>query len=333
MDEQFFDSRIFDIQEESIDVPSQLSFDLGSGEMNLNFQSNYFPDEIKLCRDTNGDGVVDSVSEWVITEDGEYNYRKIDFDGDGQFEFASLDADGDLWPEFISIDFDGDGLHEDLSTIPVSDRGLINALAETGMDAGLQAWAEIDAQQSDVVNTGFIGVDQLVDEWPDNWHEQDSKTTCAICCQEFVIEQFTGRDMTESELCAIARDRGWYDDNGTTLEDVGKLLDLFGIDSIHKLLDFESLVRYVNSGHGVIVAVDADELWGDQGWESLLNIPDSGADHAVQVIAFDAESDEFLINDPGRSDGEGLRVKRYLFLDAWQDSRFFACVTAEKVVA
>lgn len=54
------------------------------------------------------------------------------------------------------------------------------------------------------------------------WHQQTYPDTCAIVCQEFVLDQLTGEDFSENELRSEATASGSYiPGGGTPAECVG----------------------------------------------------------------------------------------------------------------
>lgn len=104
--------------------------------------------------------------------------------------------------------------------------------------------------------------------------EQDTTTfdgvrsyddTCAIRCQEFILEQFTGQEVNEDALVQEARDMGWYaPGQGTMPQDVGNLLELHGVP----VNQYESATTYdlaneLAQGHKVMISVDSGELWNE----------------------------------------------------------------------
>ena len=71
-----------------------------------------------------------------------------------------------------------------------------------------------------------------VEEAVEEWHVQEKDYSCAVCSQQFIINEFMGLDMTEEQLCKIAEAQGWLSPElGTAPRDVGNLLELFGIDT------------------------------------------------------------------------------------------------------
>lgn len=288
---------------------------------------------------------------------------KADLDGGG-FDLALADINGDWWPDFAAIDSNGDGTFS--KPLPTSLVGVGANLV--GGQSGLDAWAEVDEQMSVLPPDGHdqVGLEygaaasfdplatvaaaepilgmsheMAIDPeanvpWEDHWHLQESPTTCAVCCQEFILEEVLGREFSESELASIGQELGVYGPLGTHPADIGAILRHFGIESDIKFhAEFDDLSAAVRAGHGVIVGVDADEIWDVQEWSDARGIPLACANHAVQVAGIEGEGSEALIvlNDPGHPGGRGLRVPASKFLDAWHDSERAMCVTRKAVLA
>lgn len=124
--------------------------------------------------------------------------------------------------------------------------------------------------------------------WQGQQHYPDD---CAIKCQQFILEQFTGVAADEHELVHESLQRGWYvPGTGTQPQDVGKLLELHGV-GVHSY-DHTSVFHLaceLAQGHKVIVSVDAKELW--EGNSVLEEIRDATgfaeANHAVVVSGID----------------------------------------------
>jgi hypothetical protein len=159
--------------------------------------------------------------------------------------------------------------------------------------------------------------------------------TCVIRCEEFVLKQFTGSDYDEAELVKECKDHGWYTPgDGTSPEDVGKLLELHGVAvNRYQNANIFNLTSELAQGHKVIIGVDSGELWNQH--PVLEQLSDAlhigGADHAVVVSGIDTSDPQHthvLVSDPGT----GEAVASYpidQFLDAWQDSNFFMVTTQE----
>jgi len=165
--------------------------------------------------------------------------------------------------------------------------------------------------------------------------QQSYPDTCAIRCQEFIIEQFTGHEVNEDGLIQEAIAHGWYTPGGgTATEDVGNLLELHGIlVNRYQEANIFHLAKELSQGHKVIIGVDSGELWSQhpvlEQIEDALGI--EGADHAVVVSGIDTTDPHeirIIVSDPG----SGEPVATYpmaQFLDAWQDSHFTMVSTCE----
>ena len=164
---------------------------------------------------------------------------------------------------------------------------------------------------------------------------QSYQDTCAIRCQEFILEQFTGREIPEDALIQQAMNNGWYSPGfGTMQQDVGKLLEANGVSvTCYDDANIFHLSNELAQGHKVIVGVDSGELWKEN--PILESIGDalgiSGADHAVVVSGIDTsdpDNVQVIVSDPGT----GAVAARYpmdQFVDAWRDSGGFMVATQE----
>lgn len=153
------------------------------------------------------------------------------------------------------------------------------------------------------------------------WEYQGNTNRCAQFSQMFVIEEFTGMDLNPDEFCAYAEQHGWFsEEGGTTLDNMNKMLNEFGIpNEMSQGKSFDDLLNCLNNDGRVIVAVDADEYWYDEGFWGDLFDP-NGANHAIEVIGFDPETNCVIVNDSGNPDGCGSEIPLDTFLDAWEDS-------------
>ncbi len=160
--------------------------------------------------------------------------------------------------------------------------------------------------------------------------QQSFPDTCAIRCQEFILEQFTGQDFPEGALIGEAQAHGWYTPGaGTSPENVGNLLELHGIPVIrYSEAHIFNLVGELAQGHKVIIGIDSGELWNpaQEGADGQAE-----ADHAVVVSGIDTSNPNDLrviISDPGTGEA-AISYPIRQFVDAWQDSRFTMVATQQ----
>lgn len=167
----------------------------------------------------------------------------------------------------------------------------------------------------------------------ENWHMQSETNSCAICCQEFVAEQLLDHDLSEQELTKFATEQGWYNpETGTTISDVGKVLEAVGLEVKREYNQtLSDVFSELEDGHKVIVGVNNMVLDRPE----LAELPGFRANHAVQVIGIDYSNPEgvqVILNDSGVPDGKGRVVSAETFAKAWNTSQRFM-VTAQKGAA
>lgn len=178
-------------------------------------------------------------------------------------------------------------------------------------------------EQADLISEQGITGDIKGDM--EHWHLQAYTRSCAIACQEFVAEELLGKDYDETKLMKEAMDQGWYD-NGTTPENVGKLLESEGL-KVERGYNgtVEEIEKVLAEGGKVIVGVDSGEIVNGKSNDSGF-LPGTDANHVVQVIGIDhtdPDNIKIILNDPGTEDGKGSVLSEADFMEAWEDSSRF----------
>ena len=163
-------------------------------------------------------------------------------------------------------------------------------------------------------------------EATEGWHVQEEPYSCANACQEFIIDEFLDTDVQEADLNALARENNWLQEEGTMLDDIGNLLEAYGIETHRQMgADFDDVKAALDRGDRVIVGVYNAAL--DDSWCGLF--PVTTANHAVEVIGVD-DSDpdniKVIVNDPGVEDGCGKVVSLETFNEARSGSGGFMVV-------
>lgn len=175
----------------------------------------------------------------------------------------------------------------------------------------------------------------------DDWIFQDADN-CAVAAETSIINQFGGEHMSLDDASYISASHGWYQPGeGTQPDEIGNLMDLAGIPN-HAVqgATMDQLAMELQNGNGVIVAVNADELWDEGIWNDIkqffldafgLDTSDfNPADHAVVVTGIDVSDPDHpmaIINDSGVPNGAAVRYPLDQFTDAWQNSGFFYTAT------
>lgn len=160
---------------------------------------------------------------------------------------------------------------------------------------------------------------------------------CVIKSEQYIINEFTGQDVSESTLIHEAIQHGWFvPGQGTPLEDLGNLLELHGIAvNRYQHADIFHLTGELAQGHKVMIAVDSSELWARN--PVLPGIAEAagaqGANHVVLVSGIDTSDPanvQVIVGDPGT----GEPAARYALTDfvmAWRTSDFTMVATREPV--
>ena len=171
---------------------------------------------------------------------------------------------------------------------------------------------------------------------PGDEFQQAYADTCAIKSQQIILNEF-GVPVTEDQCVQYSYEHGWYDGsgNGTSFEDVGKLLTEGGVPNHQQVnADVFDIINELSQGHKIIIGVDSGELWGNSFVEWLRDffIGDT-PDHAVVVSGIDTTDPDNImvyVTDPGNGD-HNKAYPLNQFMDAWKDAQCFMVATDEPV--
>lgn len=278
------------------------------------------------------------LSDLVDTSDSLEHF--LDFSTDNSLllprELSNLDFE---YPDANELNFDGWS-----DVFPNSDNS-INIVGEENLqntDNNLSHDNEINNQTIQIMaNSIFTGNTQYGEKGQNIkdpiYIQQPDDHSCALRSQQIVLRDF-GIDIPFKDLERLAKENGVYSDDGTSMIDVGKVLDLAGID-MHQVIgsNMYDLTNELAQGHRVIVGVDANELWyNDSLTDKLKNWFDDitghqGGNHAlivagVEVNPKDPTDVKVVLTDPGSGD---LRIEYPMkqFMDAWKDTNCFMAAT------
>ncbi|MCV7284589.1 hypothetical protein H7J87_04535 [Mycolicibacterium wolinskyi] len=172
-------------------------------------------------------------------------------------------------------------------------------------------------------------------EASEHWAKQ-SFEDCGLMAVANVVGLMTGDFPTEDVVIDVAantpsptRSGPIYEppdpgddttDNGTSSADQIRLLKHFGVDATATDDDISSsggiatglpaLEQYLGAGRKVIVGVNAETIWGEDG-------DHTEDDHSVVVAAVDADQRIVYLSDSGTDDGAGEQVDLDTFESAW----------------
>jgi hypothetical protein len=205
-----------------------------------------------------------------------------------------------------------------------------------------------DTEFSDIVHKlqAELGVDFLdsphvravldkVEPRMELWIHQILSFNCGVAVQKMILSAY-GIEVSEAELVLISLDNRTLDADGMNPDDVGAILESYGIPvETIKYVSEERLRELLESGCLVIAGVDADELWawrdgkyGEYRKASSMTDPD----HVVWIIGIDdtdPDNPMVIVNDSGRRDGAGTKYPMDVFLRSWDDLDRFCVYTKE----
>ena len=159
------------------------------------------------------------------------------------------------------------------------------------------------------------------DNLPDENILQSSPASCAIKCQQIILRDY-GIDVSEEDLCRIAKEEGWYDEKaGVYMHDNGKLLGCFGVDYNHSQHNnLQTILKELSLGHRIMVSINHAKLAGKQ---DIYN----QASHSVVVNAINDTT--VYVTNPG-SGNPNERITVDVFTAAWKDSCYYMLYTCNK---
>ena len=286
-------------------------------------------DTVIVYHDTTGDGNVDTVAKMFdYDQDGHIDSMTLhqDLNGDGQYEQLSklYDSTGDGQIDTVDVYFDSEGTghasdHQVYAYDPASGE-LIPAAAAGFEVSGTYIWDLDNFDPATVTDPDAISGDPAASMKV--WECQGQTNRCALYSEKFVIEELTGADIDIEDFADVAKEHGWFtEDGGTTFLNMNNMLDYYGIEnemSFHN--NIEDIENCLNDGGKVIVSIDSDEIW--MGKENNIFSPNSGANHAVEVIGVDRTDPDnpmVILNDSGSPYGKGEMVPLDVFEGAWEE--------------
>lgn len=148
------------------------------------------------------------------------------------------------------------------------------------------------------------------DELAPYWHYQGYTNDCALYAQGGVLEA-DGKSFDIDKYREQAISDGSYDpEEGTYINRFGDLLESNGTEvNRYENATIQDMASELDQGHGVVVAVDCEPIWGEPGghalWITGMEVGDDGV--PISIIS----------NDSGREDGQSIKYPFDNFMDAW----------------
>lgn len=293
---------------------------------------------------------------------GTFETTLEDTDGDERADRALVDLDDDAVADVIQEDENRDGTVESITLVesgttlrldPATglvtsiEEGLREEVTAPGADLPpLDAFDAVAPPDSDVEASLDPAADTVTEPPPrdgasETVHgdpEADAKWAiiqsengfCVPVSVGMIVSELTRTSVSETEVVETAIDMNLlYGEPGSwigmTSEGTVDLLDRYGVDSHVEYGTLDDLRNYLDKDLGIILMVDADELWTEL--DDDVQLADAGADHAVVITGIDDERSVITLNDPGQPEGAGWEISVAEFMDAWDDSNYEMVVT------
>lgn len=303
----------------AVDSNNSGEFDAAIAQIDTNGDGEF--EVLQKSHDYNQDGQIDSITTYYDSDqDGQFDVVAKTYDSTGDGQMDQMD---------FFVDENGTGqadFHETYSYDPSTGQ-LIPAMA-AGLEFGGTMYTELENFQPNEDYPEGVSGDPA--EAMTHWEFQGDTNRCALYSQMFVIEELTGQDLNMEEFVQIAKDNGWFtEEGGTTYLNTNQMLDYYGVENemqFHRSI--EDIEECLNNDGRVIVSIDADETW--YGKDNNIFSPETGANHAVEVIGIDRTDPEnpmVVLNDSGTPNGRGEMIPLDVFEGAWGagDSQMIAC--------
>ena len=286
-------------------------------------------DTVIVYHDSTGDGNMDTVAKMHdYNQDGYIDSVNLhqDLNSDGQYEQLSkiYDSTGDGEIDTVDVYFDSNGTgHADgyqaYSFDPST--GILIPTAAAGYEISGTYISELENFNPEAVtDPDAISGDPASSM--EVWECQGPTNRCALYSEKFVIEELTEQDIDIEDFADVAKENGWFtEDGGTTFLNMNNMLDYYGIENemtFHN--NISDIENCLSNGGKVIVSIDCDEIW--YGKENNIFSPESGANHAVEVIGVDRTDPEnpmVILNDSGSPYGKGEMIPLDVFEGAWEE--------------
>lgn len=163
-----------------------------------------------------------------------------------------------------------------------------------------------------------------------DWEQQSTPFSCVPKTEQGILKSF-GEHLSEAHLCTEAAEHGRLTStDGISIENVGKELELHGIDT-HSVKDatIGDIVYELAHGHKVIAGVKAEKLLGGAN-HPFHGLNGEGANHAIWVTGIDKTDPndiKIIVNDSADPHGAAKEYSLQQFKDAWKDSGYFYVAT------
>jgi ABC-type bacteriocin/lantibiotic exporter with double-glycine peptidase domain len=140
-----------------------------------------------------------------------------------------------------------------------------------------------------------------------------------VRCEHEILKNYQPEVSLES-LRKLSEDNKWLQNGGTPLYNIGRILENYKLSIVRRYdCDLDTVSRELHGGCQVIVAVNAEKLYGQKDEGQVPN-------HAVVVRSIDKNT--ITLFDPQYQREDNYETDQ--FLAAWKDSQFYMVSAAER---
>lgn len=158
----------------------------------------------------------------------------------------------------------------------------------------------------------------------------NNSCACSVECERYILKR-RGIEYDEERIAELAKEFNWQTELGTELHNIGRHLEASGLRVVRQYkCSVDDIVKALEAGEDVIVAVDSTELTGDLTKARKMDIiKGEKPDHTVVVLACDKIENTITIFDPDSpNDTDIYHIEQ--FRDAWEDSKTYMVTACER---
>ncbi len=142
---------------------------------------------------------------------------------------------------------------------------------------------------------------------------------CVVRCEYEILKNYQSELSLES-LRKLSEESKWLQDGGTPLYNIGRILEYYKLSIVRRYdCDLDTVSRELQGGCQVIVAVNAEKLYGK-------DVESQASNHAVVLRSIDKNT--ITLFDPQYQREDSYEADQ--FLTAWKDSQFYMVSAAER---
>lgn len=154
--------------------------------------------------------------------------------------------------------------------------------------------------------------------WADDWFFEHISGFCGLSAAAFIVNQFVGAGVFDADSIAMhACDRGLPHElaNASSIAEIAQLITANGINTLVTEGRLEDLVACLDSGVGVLLAVETGRTILDGSADLGMTV---GSDALMILTQLDVNKGVATLTNPSNWAGKGIEVPLALLEDSWK---------------